>query len=102
MYNNGLIIEKKITCSIKECSEEIISKKQKNFDGNKIGYNCIPYIQDSKNIKITNSFELGVTEKDNRNCLVSSTEIKLINSEFTIDKNLIHYEDNIIFKNCFA
>ena len=52
VYNNGLIIEKKITCSIKECSEEIISKKQKNFDGNKIGYNCIPYIQDSKNIKI--------------------------------------------------
>ena len=66
-----------------------------NFNGN--NYTFPQDLQ--KNITITNSFELGVTEKDNRNCLVSSNEIKLINNEFTIDKNLIHYEDNIIFKN---
>ena len=52
VYNNGLILEKKIWCSIKECGEEIISKKQKPMDTNKIPYNDIPYIQDSKNIKI--------------------------------------------------
>ena len=52
VYNNGLIVEKKIWCSIKECGEEIISKKQKDIDANKIPYNDIPYIHDSKNIKI--------------------------------------------------
>ena len=31
VYNSGLIIEKKIWCSIKECGEEIISKKTKKF-----------------------------------------------------------------------
>ena len=52
VYSNGLVIEKKVWCSMKECGDEIISKKQKNFDMNKIRYNCIPYIQDNKNIKI--------------------------------------------------
>ena len=52
VYNGGLVIEKKIWCTIKECGEEIISKKQKNFDGNKIGYNFIPYIHGNKNILI--------------------------------------------------
>ena len=51
VYNNSLIVEKKIWCSNKECGEDIISKKQIS-NINKICYNFEHFLQFNKNVKI--------------------------------------------------
>ncbi len=52
IYNNSLIIEKKITYTNKDCTDEIISKKQIKHNINKISFNYINNIQDNKNVLI--------------------------------------------------
>ena len=51
LYNNSLIVEKKIWCTNKDCGEDIISKKQIS-NINKMRYNFEHFLQFNKNVKI--------------------------------------------------
>ena len=51
VYNNGLVLEKKLWCSNKECGDDIVSKKQL-YNINRININFVQFSQYNKNVKI--------------------------------------------------